>query len=130
MEKLNHRMMNTLLIAYILVGISVGLILYLLFPERYFILYPVIPGYYTILGFALFRSLVVCRRKSPRKMINIYMMFRGIKFLMTVLTIILYDLFFAESIYEFSITTIGFYFFYLFIETYIFIIFEKERIRK
>ena len=130
MKKVKKRLMRTLLFFYVLVGIAVGLVLYKFFPNHYFNLYPAIPGYYTILGFILFRSLLICQRKCPAKMINIYMMLRGIKFLITILTVLLYNVFSDEFVYEFSITTVGFYFFYMFIETFIFIKFEKERIKK
>lgn len=120
--------MISLLIFYVIVGVAVGLVLYYFFPDNYFALYPVIPSYYTLLGVILYSSLIVCQRKKPEKLINVYMMMRGLKFLITVVTILLYDIFYDEFTYEFSITTIGFYFFYLFIETIIFIKFEKERI--
>ncbi len=123
-------MMIYLLIFYVVVGIGVGLGLYYFYPDYYFEWYPFIPGYYTVLGVVLYSSLIFYKRKNPKKMINVYMMMRGIKFLLTTTTILIYDLTMYEYIFEFSITTVGFYFFYLFIETYIYIKFEKEQVVK
>jgi len=126
MYKANHKLMLSLLFFYIIVGVAVGFGLYYLAPGHYFCWYPVIPTYYTIIGFSLFRCLVVCKRKNPKKLINVYMMMRGVKFLVTIGSILVYVLISDKDDYEFSITTVGFYFFYLFIETYIYINFEKE----
>lgn len=120
-------MMITMLIFYVVVGIGVGLCLYYLYPVYYFEWYPFIPGYYTVLGVILYSSLMFYKKNNPKKMVNAYMMMRGIKFLLTTATILIYDLTMDEYTYEFSITTVGFYFFYLFIETYIYIKFEKEK---
>lgn len=127
MYKANQKLMLILLIFYITVGIAVGFGLFYLAPSHYFFWYPVIPAYYTIIGFSLFRCLIVCRKNNPKKMINVYMMMRAVKFLVTIGSILVYVLISEEDDYEFSITTVGFYFFYLFIETYIYINFEKEK---
>lgn len=127
MYKANQKYMGALLIFYVFVGIAVGLMLYYLYPEHYFSLYPVIPAYYTLIGIVLLRALTVYKRNNPKKMINVYMMMRGIKFLLTVASVLVYVLLTDEHDYEFSITTVGFYFFYMFVETFIYIKFEKER---
>ena len=119
--------MISLLVFYVIVGVMVGLIIYYLYPQYYFSWYPVIPGYYTILGIVLYRSLLFYKKKHPKKLISVYMMMRGIKFLITVLSVLLYTMLVDESVYEFAITIIAFYYFYLFIETYIYIKFEKQK---
>ncbi|OFY38784.1 MAG: hypothetical protein A2X18_08925 [Bacteroidetes bacterium GWF2_40_14] len=129
MHKVKRDMLVSLLFFYVIVGIVVGVVLYYFYPDKYFVLYPVIPGYFTLLGIALNWSLIFYKRKDPKKLINVYMMLRGLKFLITVSAILLYSIFGNDLTNEFSITTIGFYFFYLFIETILFLKFEKERIR-
>lgn len=130
MNKFILKLIVSLLIFYPIVGIAVGIVLYEYFPMHYFSLYPVIPSYFTILGIMLFITLLYYRKNNPEKIINAYMMIRGIKFLLTVGAILLFVTMSHNYEYEFSITTVGFYFFYLFIETYIFTKFEKERIAK
>ncbi len=130
MKKTLTRLIPSLLIGYPIIGLIVGLILYKYFPTRYFGLYPTIPIYYSTLGLILFISLIYYLKNSPEKIIHVYMMFRGIKFLITVAGILLFVSLSDSYEYEFTITTIGFYFFYLFVETYIFIKFEKERMAR
>ncbi|MCE5320446.1 MAG: hypothetical protein PHV09_03175 [Bacteroidales bacterium] len=130
MNKFILKLIISLLVFYPIAGIAVGLVLYEYYPMHYFPLYPVIPSYFTILGVILFITLLHYSKNNPEKIINAYMMIRGIKFLLTVGAILLFVTMSDNYEYEFSLTTVGFYFFYLFIETYIFTKFEKERISK
>jgi hypothetical protein len=130
MNKFVLKLIISLLIFYPAVGIAAGFVIYEYFPVHYFSLYPIIPSYFTILGVILFITLLYFRKNNPEKIINAYMMIRGFKFLLTVGAILLFVTLSDNYEYEFSITTVGFYFFYLFIETFIFTKFEKERIAK
>lgn len=127
-KKAHWKLIFILLFFYVLAGLIVGLILHSYSPQYYFSWYPVIPGYFTLMGFVLFRSMIVCRRRNPKKIITVYMMMRGIKLLLTLASLVLYSLLIGDKTFEFTMATLGFYFFYLIIETYIFIKFEKERI--
>lgn len=124
MGVLNHRFLKTLLIVYVAFGIVVGFILYYLLPEHYFGWYPVIPSYYSVIAVVLYVSLRYFREKNPTKMIQAYMMMRGIKLLVTILFVLLYNLFIDEKDEEFTIVISLFYFFYLVIETYLYVKFE------
>ncbi|MFA6334759.1 MAG: hypothetical protein WCX48_04275 [Bacteroidales bacterium] len=129
-DKVHWKLIFVLLFFYIIVGLIVGLIMYHYYPDYYFSWYPAIPGYFTLMGLVLFRCMIVCRRNNPKKIINVYMMMRGIKLFITLLSLLLYTLYIDVNTFEFAMVTLGFYFFYLIIETYIFIKFEKERIKK
>ncbi len=129
-EKIHWKLVFVLLFFYIMAGLIVGLILSESFPDYYFSWYPVIPGYFTIMGFVLFRAMILCRKHNPKKIINVYMMMRGIKLIITLVSVLLYTLYVGVNTFGFAMVTLAFYFFYLIIETYIFIKFEKERIRK
>ena len=130
MNKFILKLIISLLLFYPVVGIAVGLVLYEYFPMHYFSLYPVIPSYFSILGTILFCALLYYRKNKPEKIINVYMIMRGVKFLLTIGTILLFVSIADNYKYEFSITTVGFYFFYIFIETYLFTQFERERVAK
>jgi len=130
MNKFILKLIISLLLFYPVVGIAVGLVLYEYFPMHYFSLYPVIPSYFSILGTILFCALLYYRKNKPEKIINVYMIMRGVKFLLTIGTILLFVTIYEDFEYEFSITTVGFYFFYIFIETYLFTQFERERVAK
>jgi len=124
MGKVNNRFIIMLLLTYVLSGIAGGLFLYYVLPEHYFGWYPVIPSYFTVLGVILYLSLIYYKKKDHLRMINVYMMMRGIKLLLTILSVLMYDMFVDESDYDFSIVTVFFYLYYLFIETYFYIKFE------
>lgn len=124
MGVLNKRFLKILLIVYVAFGIIVGLILYYLLPQHYFGWYPVIPSYYSIIAVFLYGSLLHFREKNPTKMIQAYMMMRGIKLLVTILCVLLYNLYIDEKDEEFTIVISLFYFFYLVIETYFYVKFE------
>ena len=130
MKKFILKLIVPLLFLYPVVGIVVGFILYFYSPMHFFPLYPIIPSYFTVLGVILFLTLLHYSKNNPKKIINAYMMARGFKFLLTAAAILLFVSISDNYEYEFSITTIGFYFFYLFVETFIFTKFEKERIAK
>lgn len=124
MGVLNKRFLKILLIVYVAFGIIVGLILYYLLPQHYFNWYPVIPSYYAVIAVVLYVSLRHFREKNPTKMIQAYMMMRGIKLLVTILCVLLYNLYIDEKDEEFTIVISLFYFFYLVIETYFYVKFE------
>ena len=130
MNKFILKLIVSLLFFYPVVGIAVGFVLYEYFPMHFFPLYPLIPSYFTVLGVTLFITLLYYSKNNPVKIINAYMMMRGFKFLLTIGAVLVYVSMSDNYEYEFSITTVGFYFFYLFIETFIFTKFEKERIAK
>ena len=127
-DKIHWKLVFILLIFYIIAGIVIGIVLARYFPQYYFGWYPAVPGYFTVMGFILFRFMILCRKHCPQKIINVYMMMRGIKLLVTMMSMLLYTLYIGEKPFEFALVTLVFYFYYLIIETYIFIKFEKERI--
>jgi len=124
MGMLNKRFLKILLIVYVAFGIIVGLILYYLLPQHYFNWYPVIPSYYSVIAVFLYRSLRHVREKNPTKIIQAYMMMRVIKLFVTILFVLLYNLYIDEKDEEFTIVISLFYFFYLVIETYFYVKFE------
>lgn len=130
MNKFILKLIISLLLFYPVVGFAVGIVLYEYFPMHYFSLYPVIPSYFSILGTILFCALLYYRKNNPEKIVNVYMIMRGVKFLLTIGTILLFVTIYEDFEYEFSITATGFYFFYIIIETYLFTQFERERVAK
>jgi len=127
MYKAEKKLLFVFLIFYVMVGVLAGFILYEFFPAHYFSWYPIIPFTFTVFGFFLFMSLIKYKRKTPARVTMLYMMMRGVKFLITAVMVLIYTLLADEFRVEFSIATICFYFFYLLIESLIFINFEKEQ---
>lgn len=124
MKNLNHKFITILLIGYMAFGIAVGMTLYHFFPDLYFSWYPVIPSYYSIIAIILYGLLRHFREKNPKKMIHAYMMMRGIKLFLTILIVLLYNLYIDEKEEEFTIVISALYLFYLVLETYLYAKFE------
>jgi hypothetical protein len=130
MNKFILKLIISLLLFYPVVGFAVGYVLYEYFPIHYFSLYPVIPGYFSVLGAILLFTLIYYRKNNPQKITKVYMIMRGGKFLLTIGIILFFVTIYEDFEYEFSITATGFYFFYIIIETYLFTQFERERVAK
>lgn len=124
-QRLRKRAIVLILATNLLVGAIVGCVLHYGFPDYYFTWYPSIPVYFTVLGIVMSSIMFRHSKDRPEKIIHIYMTMRAVKLLVTIGSILLYDWIIGERKLLFGITTIGFYFLYLFIETYFFYRFEK-----
>jgi len=129
-NKKKIKLMLAVLLLYVVAGASAGIVLYKFLPQYYFPLFPIIPGYFTLLGFIMLWILIFTNNSSPTKVVNVYMMMRTVKLIITAGFILVYNMVVEDYRYPFTLITVVFYFFYLFVETYLFIKFEKERIKK
>ncbi len=125
-----YRLVFIIMLLYAGVGIIVGILLKKFFPQYYFPLYPIIPSYFTLLGFVMLWVLLFSKGSSPTKVVNTYMMMRTIKLLITAGFILVYNMSTEDYRYPFTLITMAFYFFFLFVETSLYIKFEKERMAK
>jgi len=116
-----------LIFFYVLLGIIVGFLLYKFSPGYYFHLYPIIPGFYMLMALILLLSMQSSLKKDEKTTIHRYLLLRMIKLVITIGSILAYTEFIDENNEAFVIVTIAFYFFYLAIETYIFVKYEKEK---
>ena len=124
-KKLKIQLMVSLLTAIILVGTATGLALYYIFPEYWFRWYPLIPSYFVLLGLIISIGMNYCIKREPRKIISAFIMMRGIKIALTLVGFLLYYCLVNENTTEAALLTCGFYFLYLFVETYLLYRFEK-----
>ena len=129
-NKKKIKLMLAVLLLYVVAGASAGIVLYKFLPQYYFPFFPIIPGYFTLLGFIMLWILIFTNNSSPTKVVNVYMMMRTVKLIITAGFILVYNMVVEDYRYPFTLITVVFYFFYLFVETYLFIKFEKERIQK
>ncbi|MCK9304406.1 MAG: hypothetical protein PHP30_03225 [Bacteroidales bacterium] len=125
-----YTLVIVILSLYISTGIIVGVVLREFLPQYYFPVYPIIPAYFTLLGFVMLWILLFTKGSSPAKVVNTYMMMRTVKLIITIGFILAYNMVTDDHRYPFTLITVAFYFFFLFVETYLFIKFEKERMKK
>ena len=129
-KKKKYTLLVVILSLYVAVGAIAGIILKTFLPQYYFPIYPVIPAYFTLLGFIMLWILLFTKNDSPSKVANTYMMMKTVKLLITASFILVYSMVTEDYRYPFTLVTVAFYFFFLFVETYLFIKFEKERMKK
>jgi len=124
--KLKIKLFILVTTVYTAVGILGEIILSFLIPSEYFGLYPAISVFYWIMGLALTYSLDRCRKTNPDKLMNIFMFIKMIKFVLTVVFLVLYVSFEPEVKMQFSISLMCNYFIYSFLEMYIYYLYNKK----
>ena len=128
--KLKIKLFCLLSIAYVIVGVIGGFIFGLLIPEEYFGLFPVIGVFYWVLGLILVVSLDRCRKTNPDKLMNTFMPNKTIKFVLTLLFLILYTNFYPEVKMQFAISLVCNFFIFSFLEMYIYFLYNKKITQK
>jgi len=127
--KLKIKLFFLVTVVYAGVGTLGGVVLGLFIPEDYFGLYPAISIFYWIMGLILTFSLDRCRKTNPDKLMNVFMTIKGVKFLLTILFLMLYVTYEPEIKMQFSITLMCNYFIYSFLEMYIYYLYNKKIIQ-
>jgi len=132
LKKQHIRFILPLLSLIIIAGLVGWIILYVVFPAYYFRWYPLIPAYFILLGIIMSIAMARYSKFEPKKILSAYMLLRAIKLVLTTGGVLLYYWLVGENITAMVLTTLIFYFLYLYIETHIFYRFEKmnRQIRK
>lgn len=109
-------------------GVTLGGLLYTIWPNHYFRWYPSIPVFYWIMGLAMAFFLDRVKKKHGDMIVTIYMIVRLCKFIIALTFLWLYAALVEEHVKSFGLTLMLFYFIYLVLETYTFYLYEKRRI--
>ena len=96
------------------IGVTLGGLLYTIWPDHYFKWYPSIPIFYWVMAIA----------------ITAFMVVRFCKFTLAVVFLWLYAALVRENLRMFGFTLMLFYFIYLGLETYTVYLFEKKRMKR
>lgn len=110
------------------VGISLGGLLYTIWPEHYFVWFPSIPFFYWITALAMVYFLDRVRHSKGDIPITTFMIVRGCKFLLACIFLWIYATMVGEKLRTFGFTLMLFYFIYLTMETYTIYLYEKKRL--
>ena len=121
MKKLRLKFIILLTFFIVVVGFGGWLILIHFFPTMAFYDYPIIPIFFFIVGFASINILTRLKIDKPNKLLNTFMLIRGIKMILAVILTTIYWLADRAEIRSFAIMLVAFYLCYLFLETYIYI---------
>jgi len=126
MDKLKKRLNIILTLVMFFGGCGIWWVLQTLLPNSYFNWYPVIPGFFYIMGLVFVKVITHDYKENQRKLVNLYMIIKLCKVAASLLLGAVYLIFVKEHIKDFSIVFIGFYLLYLGIETYFFYLAEEE----
>jgi hypothetical protein len=114
---------------YLGVGLLSGLIYYFFIPQYYFSFYPAIIAFYWIGGVTLNAILALSHDTKPYRMLNIYMMGRMIKFLLTIIFLLVYVLCATENRTPFAIALMANFFLYTGLEIFIYYLYTKPALK-
>ena len=112
------------------IGVSLGGLLYTIWPEHYFSWYPSIPFFYWVMAMAMTFFLDRVKRKNGDVTVTMYMQVRLCKFTLAFVFLWMYAAFVGQQLKTFGFTLMLFYFIYLGLETYILYLFEKKRMKR
>lgn len=111
------------------IGITLGGLLYTIWPEYYFKWYPSIPIFYWLMSLLMAFFLDRVKRKGGDVTIVTYMIVRLCKFTLALIFLWMYAALVGEKLKMFGFTLMIFYFIYITLETYTLYLFEKKRMK-
>lgn len=121
MKKLRLKFILLLTFFIVIVGFGGWLALIHFFPEMAFYDYPIIPVFFFIVGLVSINIMTRLKIDKPTKLLNTFMLIRGVKMMLAVVLTTIYWLADRAEIKSFAIMLVAFYLCYLFLETYIYI---------
>ena len=121
MKKLRRKFIFLLTLFVVVIGFGSWLVLIHFFPQLAFFDYPLIPLFFFIVGVVSIYILTGLKIDRPNKLLNTFMLIRGIKMFLALVITTIYWLLDRAEIKSFAIMMVVFYLCYLFLETYIYI---------
>lgn len=114
----------------LMVGVVGGVAFYCFFPHCYFSAYPIIPLFFWTGGIFTIRMVEMCRARSPRHLLQIYLLIRVVRMLFSIMVLGVYCLAVRTEVRAFMMTFIIHYFIYLVHDSWFFFMFELNHKRK
>ena len=127
---LKFELMGLITFINVAIGVTLGGLLYTIWPDHYFKWYPSIPIFYWVMAIAMTYILDRKKKKNGDVTITAFMVVRFCKFTLAVVFLWLYAALVRENLRMFGFTLMLFYFIYLGLETYTVYLFEKKRMKR
>lgn len=108
-------------------GGVVGYVYFHYFPHHYFGGYPLIPLFFWVFGIFEINMFEICRKHSPQRLLQIYMLLRVMRMLLSIILMAVYCVAVHEEAKAFLLTFIVNYLFYLIYDSWFFFTYEKNR---
>lgn len=126
MQQLSKRLMSLFALIMLALGWAGWGILKTLYPTETFTWYPFIPGLFFIMGISLIIILIKNYKKEARKLANLYMILKLVKFVVAMAFILGFYFIVKTNMRIFGLMFAGFYGIYVVLETCIFYSVEKK----
>ena len=127
---LKFKLMGLITFINVAIGVTLGGLLYTIWPDHYFKWYPSIPIFYWVMAIEMTYILDRKKKKNGDVTITAFMVVRFCKFTLAVVFLWLYAALVRENLRMFGFTLMLFYFIYLGLETYTVYLFEKKRMKR
>lgn len=127
--RLRMKLMGLTTFINVVIGVSLGGLLYTIWPSHYFEWYPSIPVFYWLSSMLMIYFLDHVKRKHGDVTVVTYMVVRLCKFTLALVFLWLYARLVGQNLKAFGFTMMLFYFIYLVLETYTLYLFEKKRMK-
>ena len=121
MKKLRQKFILLLTLFVVVIGFGSWVVLIHFFPQLAFFDYPLIPLFFFVIGIVSIHILTGLKIDKPNKLLNTFMLVRGIKMFLALILTTIYWLLDRAEIKSFAIMMVVFYLCYLFLETYIYV---------
>ena len=102
------------------------LLFHMFFPEHYFVCYPFIPLYFYLMDLVFGYVFTFVYYYDESKVLPAFLVFRGIKFFLSVAAVIACGFLASQHIFSFGLITAAYYLIYLALETHFFFQLEAE----
>lgn len=128
--KLTLRLIGLITFINAVTGITLGGLLYTIWPDHYFEWFPSIPIFYWLMAIIMTLVLNMVKKKRGDVTITMYMIVRFCKFTLALVFLWMYAALVGERLKAFGFTLMLFYFIYMGLETYTIYLFEKKRLKR
>lgn len=128
--RLRMKLMGLTTFINVVIGVSLGGLLYTIWPSHYFEWYPSIPAFYWLSSMLMIFFLDHVKREHGDVTVVTYMVVRLCKFTLALVFLWLYAVLVKQNLKAFGFTLMLFYFIYLVLETYTLYLFEKKRMKR
>lgn len=129
-RRLKMRLLVVITFVNAVIGITLGGLLYTIWPDHYFTWYPTIPLFYWLTALAMLFFLDGVKHREGDVTITTYMLVRLSKFTLALIFLWLYATLVREQLRSFGFTLMLFYFIYLSLETQMIYLYEKKRMKR
>ena len=122
---LKRKYMVSLALMMVVMTVLAVLLFYTCVPQHYFVCFPFIPVFFFLFGWLNISALLFLFRNMPRYFISGFILCKGIKFIMSLLAVIVYGVMVHREIIAFTLVFLTFYVASLVLETRYFVRIES-----